>query len=62
MLATFSLMLDDAERTGELNTLQMIENIMHDSGIPYALKNHYYAGMKSTAVLTSRNLHFFCTM
>lgn len=59
---SFILMLDDAERTGELNTLQMIENIMHDSRIPYAVKNHYYAGLKSTAVLTSRNLHFFCTM
>lgn len=33
-----------------------------DSMILYAVKNHYYAGLKSSAILTSENLHFFCTM
>ncbi len=59
---SFVLMLDDAERIGERNTLQMMENILKDSQIPYVGKNYYYAGLKSTAILTSKDLHFLCTM
>ena len=57
---SFIIMLDDAERAGEQNTLKMISNILNENGIPYSA--NYYTGQKATAIITSRDLHFLCTM
>lgn len=57
---SFIFMLDDAERLGEQNTLKMVTNILRENSIKYA--QNYYSGEKSTAIITSENLHFFCTM
>lgn len=54
------IMLDDAERDGEQNTLQMITNVLKENSIEYVM--NYYSGEKATAILTSRDLHFLCTM
>lgn len=57
---SFIMMLDDAERGGEQNTLKMMLNMLHEQRIDYAY--NYYSGMKSTAIITSSDLHFYCTM
>lgn len=57
---SFILMLDDAERNGEQNTLKMITNVLNENNIQYA--RNYYSGEKATAIITSENLHFYCTM
>lgn len=57
---SFVLMLDDAERLGENNTLKMIINIMEENNI--ACSMNYYSGVKATAIVTSKDLHFLCTM
>lgn len=57
---SFMLMLDDAERPGEQNTLKMIGNFLQECGIGYYMG--YYIGQKATAIITSADLHFYCTM
>ena len=57
---SFILILDDAERYGEQNTLKMITNQLNENDIKYA--RSYYSGEKSSAIITSGNLHFYCTM
>ena len=57
---SFVLMLDDAERQGEQNTLQMLLSMLKESGRTCA--SNYYSGEKATAIITSQDLHFFCTM
>ena len=57
---SFILMLDDAERQGEQNTLTMTRNLMKECGIGHWL--NYYIGQKSTAIITSPDLHFYGTM
>lgn len=56
----FILLLDDAERQGEQNTLQIILNMLKDADIKFA--RNYYRGVKATAIVTSEKLHFYCTM
>jgi len=57
---SFVLMLDDAERTGEQNTLKIFKNILNEAQIKYSM--NYYSGLKATAIITSEDLHFLCTM
>ena len=57
---SFILMLDDAGRVGEQNTLKMIGNVLDKNKIDYAF--NYYVGQKATSIITSRDLHFLCTM
>ncbi len=57
---SFVLMMDDAERQGEKNTLAVISNMLNENGIAYA--SSHYSGLKSTAIITSADLHFLCTM
>lgn len=57
---SFIIMLDDAERDGEQNTLRMISNLLRESGITSVWSD--YTGLKSTAIVTSEDLHFYCTM
>lgn len=57
---SFILMLDDAERQGEQNTLTMIKNFLQECGIGHWM--NYYTGQKATAIITSPDLHFYCTM
>ena len=57
---SFILMLDDAERNGEQNTFKMITNVLNENNIKYA--RNYYSGEKASAIITSENLHFYCTM
>ena len=57
---SFILMMDDAERDGEQNTLRMINNMLRESKIDISC--NFYSGQKATAIITSRDLHFYCTM
>ena len=57
---SFILMMDDAERNGEQNTLQMISNLLKES--KKDISCNFYSGQKTTAIITSRDLHFYCTM
>lgn len=57
---SFIIMLDDAERAGEQNTLKMIGSVLEENKMEYVF--NYYAGSKATAIITSRDLHFLCTM
>lgn len=57
---SFILMMDDAERNGEQNTLQMMSNLLRESKIDISC--NFYSGQKTTAIITSRDLHFYCTM
>ena len=53
---SFILMLDDAVRQGEQNTLTMISNFLKECGIKHWM--NYYTGQKATAIITSNDLHF----
>ena len=57
---SFVIMLDDAQRTGEMNTIKMIIQAIVEGKC--AVSAGYYSGQKSTAVITSKDLHFLCTM
>lgn len=57
---SFILMLDDAERKGEQNTLNMIARMLRDANIDFV--HNYYSGVKATAIVASKDLHFYCTM
>lgn len=57
---SFIIMLDDAQRQGEDNTVKMIKQAILNDGRKLAFG--YYTGQKSTAIITSKNLHFYCTM
>lgn len=57
---SFILMLDDAERIGEQNTINMLRTMLQEKSVEYSF--NYYNGVKSTAIITSKDLHFYCTM
>ena len=56
----FVIVLDDAQRPGEQRTIADILAILKNAGIAHNLG--YYTGSKYVAVITSRNLDYFCTL
>lgn len=58
--ANFIIILDDAERLGEQNTIQEIKNILSRCKIEYCCG--YYVGETDLCVLTSPKYEWVCTL
>lgn len=56
----FILILHDAQRKGELNTIKMLENMLQEDGISFA--HGLYPGIAYTYVATSPGYRFMCTL
>lgn len=56
----FVIILDDCQRIGEQRSLQMIENILEEQGIPFRVGT--YGGEKITECIVSESLGFLCSM
>ncbi len=57
---SFVIMIDDYEREGEKNTINLVKKILDNASVPYAFGN--YEGQKHTAILTSSDLKFLCSL
>ncbi len=57
---SFVIMVDDANRIGEQNTIRLIKSRLEESGIDYA--SGIYKGKKETYIITSNNNRFLCTL
>lgn len=57
---SFIIMIDDYERNGEQNTIKHIRKVLDKASVPYAFGN--YAGQKHTAIITSDDLKFLCSL
>lgn len=55
------IMMDDVERMGEYNTLDMIRDVLEENNIAYA-EQEYWGGEKSFLIMTSLDNRFFCTI
>lgn len=58
--SSFVILLDDCDRTGERNTLQLICHTLEEHGIAY--DSNIYWGEKGTGIVVSRDLSFLCTL
>ena len=56
----FVIMMDDAERPGEKNTIEEILGILKQSCIPFAIGS--YSGQKQTTLICSEKLSFLTSM
>ena len=56
----FIIMMDDSERTGEINTLREMKNILSESGITFT--SGEYRGAKKCTVICSESLSFITSM
>lgn len=56
----FVIMLHDANREGEKNSIRMLENILRENDIKFA--NGIYEGIADTYVVTSANQRFLCSL
>lgn len=57
---SFVIMIDDYEREGEKNTINLVKKILDNASVPYAFGN--YEGQKHAAILTSSDLKFLCSL
>ena len=57
---SFVILLDDCDRTGEMNTLRLVSGMLDNSGIKHAAT--IYEGEKKTGLIVSENLSFLCMM
>lgn len=57
---SFAILLDDCNRTGEQNTLNEMLEVLAKNQIEYCTA--LYSGKKSTAIITSKNLKFLCSL
>ena len=58
--ARFVILLDDCDRPGETNTLNLLSAILKDCGIDHSVGGYY--GQKGTGIITSKDLSFLCTL
>jgi hypothetical protein len=56
----FIIMLHDAQREGEQNTIKMLENLLDEGGVEFA--KGYYGGRADTYVAASGSLKFVTTL
>ncbi len=56
----FIIMLHDAQRKGEINTIKMLENMLLESGIGFTCG--HYPGISYTYVATSPNWKYLCSL
>jgi len=56
----FVVMIDDCERSGEVHTVQEMENKLRSYGIPY--KRGRYAGKKDCVLLSAEHMGFLTSM
>lgn len=57
---SFVIMIDDSERTGEINTINEIKRILDESSIKY--EEGVYKGLKWSTVIASEDQKFLCSM
>ena len=57
---SFMIMIDDYNRPGEKETVRKIEEVLNLAGISYS--KGMYCGVKETAVITSSDWAFLCTL
>lgn len=55
----FVILLDDCERIGEKNTIEILEDKLKKHYIQYGVGYRYY-GRTSVYICTSKNLDFLC--
>jgi hypothetical protein len=53
-------MVDDAQRKGEQNTIQLIKEVLEENDIGYS--SGIYGGNKDVHVITSLDYKFLCTL
>jgi hypothetical protein len=56
----FVLLLDDTERTGETNTIKLLQNTFEENGIEYVMKR--YDGRKSSTIFTTKKYSFLTSL
>lgn len=56
----FVLLLDDTERTGETNTIKLLQNTFEENGIEYVMKR--YDGRKSSTIFTTEKYSFLTSL
>lgn len=56
----FVLLLDDTERTGETNTIKLLQNTFEENGIEYVMKR--YDGRKSSMIFTTKKYSFLTSL
>ena len=56
----FVLLLDDTERTGETNTIKLLQNTFEENGIEYVMKR--YDGRKSSTIFTTKKYIFLTSL
>ena len=56
LASDFVIILDDAERQGERNTVQLIFNKLNESGVKYSYK--FRGALKTQLVITSKSREF----
>ncbi len=57
---SFVILLDDCNRDGEKNTLNLISELLSENSIPH--RKNIYFGEKGTGILVSENLAFLCSL
>jgi len=57
---SFVILMDDTNRSGEMNTIHEMENLLDEKGIPFT--SGKYQGNKGCYVIASKELSFLCTM
>lgn len=60
LMDSFVILLDDTERAGEKNTIQVMQDILKENGIKY--QTGFYRGVKEMLVLASEDNRFLCSM
>lgn len=54
------IMIDDTNRRGEQQTIELIKNTLEESGIEYL--SGYYEGSKETCIIASVDNNFLCAL
>ena len=57
---SFVIMIDDCERSGEINTIGEIKSVLNESNVEYRIGS--YEGNKKISLLCSKNIAFLTTM
>lgn len=58
--SSFAIMIDDCERSGELNTMYEMQQSLSRCDVPY--ESCKYSGMKDLGLLCSSDLAFLCSL
>lgn len=56
----FVIIIDDTERIGEINTIELIQKTFKENGIQYVMKR--YDGRKSSTIFTTKKYSFLTSL